>query len=270
MNRDKITLFSGLTIITLLLIMSVIGPHLNQWTYYEQVLQRANEPPGWQYWFGTDALGRDLFTRVWTGLRISFIVGIAASLISVVFGTIYGAVAGYFGGILDEIMMKLVEIFYSIPFLIYVILLLLLMEPGMKSIITALIIVCWLGTARVVRGEIVYLKERDFVLAAHSIGASSWRIIFYHLIPSAGGSIIVMLTITIPEVILTEAILSFLGLGVSVPKASLGYLINDGFQSIRSYPYQLFFPAAVLTMTILGFNLVADGLRSFVDPTVKK
>ncbi|WP_051533906.1 ABC transporter permease [Desulfitibacter alkalitolerans] len=270
MNRDRIILYTGLTIVTLLLLLSLIGPYLNKWTYYEQTLQRANEAPGWEYWFGTDALGRDLFTRVWVGLRISFIIGIAASLISVVVGTVYGAIAGYFGGILDEVMMKLVEILYSIPFLIYVILLLLIMEPGIKTIIIALIIVCWLGTARIVRGEIVRLKEMDFVLAAHSIGASNWRIIFYHLIPGAAGSIIIMLTITIPEVILAEAILSFLGLGVSAPKASLGYLINDGFQSIRSYPYQLVFPAAVITLAMLGFNLTADGLRSFIDPNVKK
>lgn len=266
MNRDRIILFTGLTIITLLLILSLIGPHLNKWTYYEQTLQRANEAPSWEYWFGTDSLGRDLFTRVWVGLRISFMIGIAASLISVVIGTIYGAVAGYFGGILDELMMKLVEILYSIPFLIYVILLVLLMEPGIKTIMIALVVVCWLGTARVVRGEVVRLKEMDFVLAAHSIGASYWRIIFYHLIPGAAGPIIIMFTVTIPEIILAEAILSFLGLGVSIPKASLGYLINDGFQSIRSYPYQLLFPAALITLVMLGFNLAADGLRTILDP----
>ncbi len=197
-------------------------------------------------------------------------IGITASIISVVIGTVYGAIAGYFGGLLDEIMMKFVEVLYSIPFLVYVILLLIILEPGIKTIMIALVVVCWLGTARIVRGEVVRLKEMDFILAAYSIGASYWRIIFYHLIPSAIGPIIVMLTVTIPEIILAEAVLSFLGLGVSTPKASLGYLINEGFQSIRSYPYQLFFPAGVLTVAMLGFNIVADGLRRILDPVVKK
>jgi len=269
-KMDRVLLIAGLSIIALLLIMALIGPYLNSWTYYEQVLQRANESPSSQYWFGTDSLGRDLFTRVWIGLRISFMIGIIASIISVVIGTIYGAIAGYFGGLLDEIMMKLVEILYSIPFLVYVILLLLIMEPGIKTIMVALVVVCWLGTARIVRGEIVRLKEMDFILAAYSIGANYWRIIFYHLIPSAIGPIIVMVTVTIPEIILAEAVLSFLGLGISTPKASLGFLINEGFQSIRSYPYQLFFPAVLLTLSMLGFNMLADGLRRILDPSVNK
>lgn len=270
MVKDKISFLIGLSLISILLVMAIVGPHLNHWTYFEQVLQRANEAPSAEYWFGTDSLGRDLFTRLWIGMRISFLIGILAGLISVLIGTIYGSIAGYFGGLIDEVMMKIVEILYSIPFLIYVILLMLMMEPGIKTIVTALIIVCWLGTARIVRGEIVRLKGLDFVLAAYSIGASSWRIIFYHLIPNAIGPIIVMLAVTIPEIMFTEAVLGFLGLGVSTPMASLGSLINEGFQSIRSYPWQLFFPAALITLSMLGFNMAADGLRSLLDPKVER
>ncbi|MBO8170123.1 MAG: ABC transporter permease [Thermoanaerobacteraceae bacterium] len=260
----------GLVIISLLVVMAIIGPYLNEWSYSDQVLSEANQPPSSKYWFGTDALGRDLFTRVWHGARISLLIGFVTSITSITIGTIYGSISGFFGGKVDEIMMRIVEIFYGIPFLLYVILLMLVMEPGLKTIIIALGAVYWLSTARIVRGQVLKLKEEEFVLAARTLGASTSRIILRHLIPNTMGPIIVMMTLTIPEAIFSEAFLSFLGLGVSVPKASWGYLANDGIKAIRSYPWQLFFPAFFISLTMLAFNLLGDGLRDALDPRMRK
>jgi oligopeptide transport system permease protein len=262
--------FISLMLIIILLIMALIGPYLNSWRYTDQVLPNANKPPSIEYWFGTDALGRDLFTRVWYGARISLMIGLATGFISAVIGAIYGSISGYAGGKIDGVMMKLVEIFYSIPFLLYVIFLSLLIEPGVKAIIAALSAVCWLGTARVVRGQVLKLREEEFVLAARLLGASRTRIIFRHIIPNVSGPLLVMTALIIPEAIFAEAFLSFLGLGASAPVASLGYLIKDGMQGIRSYPWQLFFPAAFVSLMMLGFHRVSDGLRDALDPKIYK
>ncbi|WP_366924561.1 ABC transporter permease [Metallumcola ferriviriculae] len=261
---------AGLIIILLLITMAIIGPHLNKWSYSEQVLANANEAPSSEYWFGTDSLGRDLFTRVWYGARISLMIGFITSVSSILVGTIYGSISGYFGGRVDDIMMRIVEIFYGVPFLLYVILLMLIMEPGLKTIIIALGAVYWMGTARIVRGQVLKLKQEEFVLAAKTLGGSAARIILRHLIPNSMGPIIVMMTLTIPEAIFTEAFLSFLGLGVGVPKASWGYLANDGIQAIRSFPWQLLFPAFFISLTMLAFNLLGDGLRDVSDPRMRK
>ncbi len=260
----------GLTIIVILIIMAIIGPHLNEFTYSYQVLSKANQPPNGEYWFGTDTLGRDLFTRIWHGARISLIIGFVTSISSILIGTIYGSISGYFGGKVDDIMMRIVEIFYGIPFLLYVILLMLVMEPGLKTIIIALAAVCWMSTARIVRGQVLKLKEEEFILAARTLGGSTTRIILRHLIPNTMGPIIVMMTLLIPEAIFAEAFLSFLGLGVSVPKASWGYLASDGIKAIRSYPWQLMFPSFFISLTMLAFNLLGDGLRDALDPKMRK
>lgn len=256
----------SLVFIIMLMFLALAGPHLNHWTYSDQVLKNANEPPGNGYWFGTDSLGRDLFTRVWHGTRISLLIGLVTGLCSVTIGAVYGSISGFVGGLTDEIMMKIVEILYAIPFLFYVILLMLLLDPGVNTIVLSLAVVSWLGTARIVRGQVLKIKEEEYILAARILGAGKGRIIMRHLIPNTMGPLIVMVTVTIPDAIFAEAFLSFLGLGVSFPVASLGYLVNEGIQGIRSYPWQLLYPAVLLSLIILAFNLIADGLRDAFDP----
>ncbi|KKM11924.1 diguanylate cyclase [Clostridiales bacterium PH28_bin88] len=261
---------AGLIIILLLTTMAAVGPMISGYTYDEQVLSRTNEPPTGEHWFGTEQLGRDLFTRVWWGARVSLFIGFATAFIVMVIGVTYGGISGYLGGWVDEIMMRVVEILYSVPFLLYVILLMMIMEPGLKTILIALGAVYWLPMARVVRGQVLSLKEQEFVLAARALGASPWRIIFRHLIPNAMGPILVFTTLAIPEAIFTEAWLSFLGLGVSAPFASWGSLADDGIKAVRSYPWELFFPAFFISMTILAFNIFGDGLRDALDPRMRK
>ncbi len=261
---------AGLIIILLLTLMALVGPLVSGHTYHTQVLANSNQPPDSQHWFGTEQLGRDLFTRVWWGARVSLFVGFFTALTVTVIGVIYGGISGYVGGWVDEIMMRIIEILSGIPFLLYVIILMVLMEPGLKTIVIALGAVYWMPMARLVRGQILALKEQEYVLAARALGASPTRIIFRHLIPNTMGPILIYATLAIPEAIFTEAWLSFLGLGISAPFASWGSLADEGIRAIRSYPWQLFFPAFFLSLTILAFNLFGDGLRDALDPKMRK
>jgi oligopeptide transport system permease protein len=204
------------------------------------------------------------------GARISLSIGIVASLLNFTIGVVYGGISGYFGGRVDSVMMRIVDILYGIPLLLYVILLMVVLEPGLTNIFIALGFVYWLRMARIVRGQILSLKELEYILAARLIGASSWRIILRHLIPNSMGPIIVTMTLSIPEAIFTEAFLSFIGLGVSAPMASWGVLASEGVTSLRSYPYQLFFPAIAISITMLSFNFLGDGLRDALDPRMRK
>jgi len=260
----------GLLIIIILSILAIFGPMLSPYSYSDQNLANANQPPSAEHWFGTDNLGRDLFTRVLYGARISLAIGLVTSIISFGIGVTYGAVSGFFGGKIDTLMMRFVDILYGLPFLLYVILLIVIMEPGLGPIFVALGIVFWLNMARIVRGEILSLKEREFVLAAKTIGADSKRIIMRHLVPNAIGPIIITMTLVVPEAIFSEAFLSYIGLGVSAPVASWGVLASDGYDSIRAYPWQLFFPAVFISATILAFNFLGDGLRDALDPRMRK
>ncbi|NYE57904.1 ABC transporter permease [Carboxydothermus ferrireducens] len=268
-RKNKLAMV-GLVVIILLIIMAAIGPYLSGHTYDEQNYKMVNQPPNSQYWFGTDSLGRDLFTRVWYGARISLEVGIVTAILVFIIGVLYGGISGYFGGIVDEIMMRIVEILSSIPFLLWVILLMVIMEPGLKTIFIALGAVYWLNMARLVRGQVLALKEQEYVLAAKVLGASPLRILVRHIIPNTMGPIIVAMTLMIPEAIFTEAWLSFLGLGVSAPMASWGSLASDGVQAITAYPWQLFFPAFFISITMLAFNFVGDGLRDALDPRARR
>jgi oligopeptide transport system permease protein len=260
----------GLVIIIILSVLAIFGPMLSPYSYSDQDLANANQPPSAEHWFGTDNLGRDLFTRVLYGARISLAIGLVTSIISFVIGVTYGAISGFFGGKIDALMMRFVDILYGLPFLLYVILLIVIMEPGLGPIFIALGIVFWLNMARIVRGEILSLKEREFVLAAKTIGANSRRIIMRHLVPNAMGPIIITMTLVIPEAIFSEAFLSYIGLGVSAPIASWGVLASDGYAAIRAYPWQLFFPAVFISVTILAFNFLGDGLRDALDPRMRK
>lgn len=269
LKENKLAMI-GLTFVVLITIIAIIGPLLSKYNYYSQGLDMANQPPSAAHWFGTDKFGRDIFVRILYGARISLAVGYAASILNIVIGILYGGIAGYFGGKIDNLMMRIVDILYSIPMMIYVILLMVIFGAGLKSIIIALAIAYWLTMARIVRGQIMSLKQQEFVLAAKTLGASSMRILLRHLIPNCMGPIIVTLTLSVPEAIFTESFLSFIGLGVSAPQASWGTLASEALEGFQLYPTQLFFPALAICLTILAFNLLGDGLRDALDPKMRK
>ncbi|KKM98798.1 MAG: Oligopeptide transport system permease protein OppC [Candidatus Anoxychlamydiales bacterium] len=260
----------GFIILFFLIIMAIIGPYLNSYTYFDTHLELKNLSPSTKFWFGTDELGRDVFTRIWYGARISLSIGIAAAVIDIIIGMIYGAIAALFGKYVDEIMMRVADIIATIPYLLAVILLIVFMSPGILTILIALTITGWINMARIVRAQILSLKKMPFVEAAIVMGASNFRIIFKHLLPNCMGSIITTMTISIPLAIFTEAFLSFLGLGIQAPISSWGVMVNDGLYALRYYPWRLFFPAFMICLTMLAFNLLADGIRDIFDPKMAK
>ena len=269
LRKDPLAVF-GFVIIVLVLFMAVFAPMLSKYEYDEQDYMASNELPSLEHLFGTDLFGRDIFVRVLYGARISLAVGFLASIISLSIGIIYGGISGFYGGHIDNILMRIVDVIYSVPAMIYVILLMVVVGPGLKSIFITLGISYWAPMARIVRAEVMRLKNEEFILAARVIGASSKRILLRHLIPNAMGPILVTLTFSIPGAIFTEAFLSFVGLGVSAPMASWGVLCNDAIGSLAIYPHQLFFPAAAISITILAFNFLGDGLRDALDPKLRK
>lgn len=222
------------------------------------------------YIWGSDTLGRDLFIRVVYGARISLTIGFAAAFINFLIGVLYGGIAGYLGGKVDNIMMRIVDIISTIPMMLYVILLAVYLGTSLSTMILALSLTYWVNMARIVRGQVLQLKEQEYVLAAKSLGASLPRIMIRHLIPNAMGPIMVALTMQIPHAIFTEAFLSFIGLGVSAPKASWGTLSNDALAGLYTYPYQLVYPALAICITLISFNLLGDGLRDALDPKLRK
>ena len=266
--KNKKTVF-GFTLLLFLFSLAIFGPIFSKYTYFQTFLELQNLPPCPRFIFGTDELGRDIFTRTCTGARISLTVGILAALIDIVIGVIWGTIAGYFGGKVDEVMMRICDILYSIPYLLFIILLLVIMEPGLVSIIVALSLLGWINMSRIIRGQILQLKKQDFITAAKSFGASHKRIIFLHMIPNTLGPILVTLTFSIPVAIFSEAFLSFLGLGIQAPIASWGVMVNDALSALRYYPWRLFFPAFMICITMLSFNLLGDGLRDILDPRKK-
>ena len=261
---------AGLFIIIFVTLLAILGPMISPYSYSDQSLADANQAPSPAHWFGTDNLGRDLVTRVCYGARISLSIGIVASLINLGVGVLYGGVSGYFGGRTDSVMMRIVDILYGIPLLLYVILLMVVLKPGLLNVFIALGLVYWLRMARIVRAQVLSLKELEYVLAARVLGAGHSRLIFGHLLPNSLGPIIITLTLSIPEAIFTEAFLSFIGLGVSAPMASWGVLASEGVVTLRSYPFQLLFPAVAISLTMLGFNFLGDGLRDALDPRMRR
>ncbi|KEZ52271.1 MULTISPECIES: oligopeptide ABC transporter permease [Metabacillus] len=221
------------------------------------------------YWLGTDNLGRDQFTRIWKGTQISLYIAFLAAFIDMVIGVAYGAISGYFGGRIDNVMQRIIEVLMGIPNLVVVILMILILKPGIISITVALTITGWVGMARVVRAQVLKLKNQEFVLASRTLGASHSKIIFKHLIPNLVGVIIINTMFTIPNAIFFEAFLSFIGLGLQDPLASLGTLIDEGFKSMRAFPYQMIYPAIVISVIMVAFNMIADGLRDALDPKMR-
>lgn len=264
-KRNRLAVIGACIIITMI-VLAIIGPMVSPYSYADQSLLEANQGPSLVHWFGTDTLGRDIYTRVMYGARISLTIGIVAGLLNLVIGVIYGGVSGYLGGKVDYIMMAIVDVLYGIPLLLYVILLMVIIGPGLTSIFAALGIAYWLNMARIVRSQIMKVKEEEYVIAAESMGIPKWRILWRHILPNCVGPIIITLTLAIPEAIFTEAFLSFIGLGVNAPMASWGVLAAEGISSMRSYPFQLIFPALAISITMLGFVFLGDGVRNIFDP----
>ena len=222
------------------------------------------------HYFGTDQLGRDLWVRVWEGTRISLFVAAGAVVIDIFIGMIYGLISGFFGGVVDNIMQRIQEIINSIPTLVVLTLLLLVMKPSLYTIIVALMITGWIGMARITRAQVLRIKEQEFILASKTLGASDFFILFKSILPNIFGQLITMSMFSIPNAIFYEAFLAFVGLGIPAPLASLGTLINDGFKTILITPYMVIIPVIVLAVLMLSFNLMADGLRDALDPTMKE
>lgn len=294
----------ALVLIVIITLLAVFGPGMNGYTYAEQDLSQKNFAPrvpgleklgildgsekmttstgykivnGYEkkgaddvyYWFGSDTLGRDIWTRVWQGTRVSLGIALVSAVINMTLGMSYGLISGYFGGVTDSIMQRFVEINNGIPRLVICTLLLMVLKPGFGTIVLTLVITEWIGMSRIARAEMLKLKEQEYVLASRTLGAGSFRIIFGAVLPNIVGQIITQLMFSIPTAIFTEAFLSFVGLGIPVPQCSLGSLISDAFNSFTTHPYQIIPPIAVLALLMLSFNMLADGLREAFDPKMK-
>lgn len=270
LRKNKLAILA-LVIILILAVLASLGSVITPYSYSKQSLFESNQAPSNKHWFGTDELGRDVFSRIWFGAKISLFIGLMAALIDLCIGVIYGGVSGYVGGTVDNVMMRIVDILYGIPYLLIVILLMVVMGPGLVTIIVALSATGWVGMARIVRGQVLQLKTSEYVLAAHTMGAKVPYIIRKHLLPNMMGIIIVQVTFTVPSAIFAEAFLSFLGLGVQPPLASWGVMANDAVPTILSgHWWRLFYPAFFISLTMLAFNIVGDGLRDAFDPKQRR
>ena len=267
LKRNRAAVVS-LVVLAVIALLAVFAPLLSPYPFDEVDFEKIGVPPDFAdaHWFGTDANGRDLFVRTLYGARVSLAVGLAATSVSLVIGVTYGAIAGYFGGRIDNIMMRLVDVLYSLPFLFFVILLMVFFGRHIVLIFVAIGAVEWLTMARIVRGQTLSIKQREFVEAAHAGGVSAAKFIRRHIIPNSIGPVIVYVTLTIPQVILIESFLSFLGLGVQEPYTSWGVLISEGAAQMESAPWMLIFPAIFLATTLFCFNFIGDGLRDALDP----
>ena len=294
----------SLIVIVLIVLMALVGPGMNPYTYDGQVISEQNLAPripglenlgifdgseelktstGYKeingyvskgldntyYWFGSDNLGRDIWTRVWTGTRISLYIAVVAVVVDVVFGLSYGLISGYFGGAVDMVMQRFVDVLSCIPNLVIVTLLVIVLQPGLGTITLALCIRGWISMSRIARAQVLKLKEQEFVLASRTLGAKSFFIIFREVLPNIMGAIITKTMFSIPDAIFTEAFLAFIGLGIPAPLASLGSLISDSFKLLTTHPYMIVSPLIVLGLLMLCFNMAGDGLRDALDPKMK-
>lgn len=270
--KNKLAVF-GLLLLLAITFFAVFGPSMVPYSASDQDLTKANIAPSSEHWFGTDDLGRDMWARTWQGARVSLTIGFFAALIDLIIGAVVGGISGYAAGRgksgdrIDNILMRIVEVLYGIPYLLVVILLMVIMDPGVTTIVIALSVTGWVGMARIIRGQVLQLKEQEFVMAAEKLGTRHAKIIYRHLLPNTIGIIIVNLTFTIPTAIFAEAFLSFLGLGVQAPFASWGTMANDSLGVILSGQWwRLFFPAVMISLTMFAFNVFGDGLQDALDP----
>ena len=269
LRKNRLAAIS-LALLCAMVALVIVGPWLSHYSYETQDRSLGATRPSAANWFGTDTLGRDLLTRMLYGGRISLMVGICATAVSLGIGVLYGAVSGFVGGRLDAAMMRVVDILYTLPFTIVVIILTVYLGKSIVLIFMAIGAVEWLTMARIVRGQVVALRHKEFVEAAYVMGLSRHRIVLRHLIPNALGPIIVYTTLTIPQVMLLEAVISFLGLGVQPPMSSWGVLIQDGAKVMEDYPWLLVFPSLFLSLTLFSLNFLGDGLRDALDPRISK
>lgn len=269
LHKNKMAL-AGLIVLVLMCVVALITPWIAPYAYEAQDLALGATPPSLEHWLGTDTLGRDLLTRLLYGGRVSLAVGFIATTVALLIGVLYGTVAGYFGGRIDAAMMRLVDILYALPFMIFIILLMVIFGRNILLLFLAIGAVEWLTMARIVRGQVQSLRQQEFVEAAISLGLSEWTIIRRHLIPNTLGPVIVYTTLTIPSVMLFEAFLSFLGLGIQPPQSSWGLLISYGVETMEEYPWLLIFPGLTLSLTLFALNFLGDGLRDALDVRASK
>jgi oligopeptide transport system permease protein len=264
-KHHKLAFFSSIFIF-ILVFLALITPFITPYSYSEQNLLLGAAPPSSEYMLGTDVLGRDLFTRMLYGSRVSLLVGFLATLVALTIGVLWGSIAGYLGGRTDSLMMRIVDILDGLPFVIFLILILVIIGRSMTLLFLAIGAFGWLSMARIVRVQVLGLRRQDYVLAAQSMGASNLRILFKHIIPNVLGSVIVYSTLLIPQFMLLEAFLSFLGLGVQPPESSWGILIREGAITMEEYWWLLIFPSIVFSLTLFSLNFLGDGLRDYLDP----
>ena len=269
LRKNRLATAGGITLV-LIVALCVLGPIISPFGYEEQNLADTFHPPGAQHWMGTDQLGRDLLVRVMTGGRISITVGLVATFVALTIGVTYGAIAGYLGGKIDALMMRVVDILYALPFTIFVILLMVFFGRNIFLLFFAIGAVEWLTMARIVRGEVIAIKKMEYIEAARALGIGRRRIIVRHILPNILGPIIVYTTLTIPAVMLLEAFLSCLGLGVQPPMSSWGVLIKDGAEKMEEFWWLLVFPGTLFSLTLFSLNFLGDGLRDALDVRASK
>ncbi len=265
LKKNKLAVISGFILIALI-VLAIFAPWIDPHSYSYQNLELGAVGPSSTYWLGTDTLGRDQFSRILYGARVSLLVGFVATAVALVIGVSWGIVAGFFGGKIDSTMMRIVDILYGLPFIIFIVLLMVIFGRNIWLLFLAIGAVEWLTMARIVRGQVLTLKNQEFVLAAQAMGVRNLSLFFRHILPNILGTIAVYATLTIPQVMLLEAFLSFLGLGVQPPMSSWGTLIRYGVESMEEYPWMLIFPGLIFTITLFCLNFFGDGLRDAIDP----
>ena len=269
LKKNPIAMIS-LGVLVLMALVALLGPLLCGQDFAAMEPTLKNLPPSAQHWFGTDMLGRDLFARVCVGARISLLIALVCTLVQVVVGCAYGGIMAYFGGWVDNIMMRVIEVLMSLPYLLVVIIVMLVLGNSVPSLLAALCVTSWCNTARAMRGVILQLKSTEYVMAAQALGAPARRVIMKHLLPNTIGILILNIATSIPNYIFQESTLGFLGIGLQPPDTSLGVLISLGQAAMEFYPLQLIFPAGALVLIVLAFNLLGDGLRDALDPKLRK
>jgi len=269
LSRNRLAMF-GLVVIALLTLVCILTPWIAPYSYSEQDLALGATPPSAAHWLGTDIFGRDVLTRIMYGGRISLMVGVLATAVALTIGVAWGTIAGYTGGRVDAAMMRIVDILYALPFIIFIILLMVVFGRNILLLFLAIGAVEWLTMARIVRGQVLTVRRQEFIEAAITMGLKRSRIMLRHVVPNVLGPIIVYSTLTIPSVMLLEAFLSFLGLGIQPPRSSWGSLISEGVETMEEYPWLLIFPGLALSVTLFSLNFLGDGLRDALDPRVSK
>ena len=268
LRKNKAAVICAVILIVITL-FAIFAPILGQYTYFDTNYKAKLKPPSIEHPFGTDEFGRDQWARIWYGTRISLLIGLVAALLNLFIGVIYGAVSAMIGGRVDAIMQRIIEILVGVPHLIIVILFMMILPPGVGTIVIAMSITGWVNMARLVRAQILKLKNQEFVMAAKLLGTSGWKMIMKHLVPNTVSVIVIQIMFAIPSAIFTEAFLSFIGVGLAAPKASLGVLINDGYKMLRAAPYMLIYPALAIILIMVCFSILGDGLRDALDPRMK-